>query len=1016
MNIVRILSEKFYKMDMNNDFTRGSEWRKWDLHIHTPKSIVNNYGEDDENTWDKYIDALQRLPKNISVIGITDYYFIDGYEKVMEYKKKGKLDNIDKIFPILEFRIDIFGSGNENKLQKVNLHILFDLNENDLENEIKKVREEFIERIPLTGLENHITKKLSRDNFITEGGGLKKGFSNLVPPTKQVFEILNSPTWKGKVFLFLGYKEWSNLEKNQQLKPFKEDLYSKVNAFFTSNYENIDKSQAWLNEYGSKKLFHSLDIHDFEILDSANKDCKGEYIKNSAYYCKTWIKADPTFEGLKQVFEEPENRVFIGEEPELFTNVNNNRTKYIQELSIDAVEGYSGLQGKWFQNIKIPFNKELVAIIGNKGNGKSAIADILAHCCNFKDQQYFSFLTDKKFKNKNLAENFTATVEFEDKHKETKVLSDKLTDVNLPLVKYLPQGYFETICNDLQKEENLKSEIENVVFQYIDESLRLGTSNFKELIEKKTVAANNEIVILKNKLSVINKEIIGLEDKENPEYKNRIEALISKREQEIKALIKPQEVEKPNLEDDKSKKLFEQIKELKDKNKFFENELQSLLAEKTQIAQDISTIETFFAKLDSLVKTITEFKQDNKQFIESMEENIDEIVSVNIDKSSLNKKLSEKRLRNKTLEELLKNDTKEANSPILKIAANTKRIDELQANLDGPSKAYHAYLQKLEEYNKNKKTIEGNEDSPNTLLWLRHEIDYLDKTLKADLSIKYGARNQILKEIFRNKKQIIEIYQQIKNKLDERISDNKSSLDSYSIKIEASFSVVNSFSDSFLHYVNQIKSGSFKGKQEGETLVQSILKESNIQTEDGIETFCGTFIKHLKNDVTKNENTFRNIEDQVTDRQAFYDFLYSIDYLSCDYYIMQGDKNLSVLSPGEKGALLLVFYLLLDMDNTPLILDQPEDNLDNDSIANILVDFIKKAKMKRQIIMVTHNPNLAVVADAEQIIYTNIDKKNGNKFSIECGSIENPKMNKHIVDVLEGAMPAFKKRDHKYIQ
>ena len=66
--------------------------------------------------------------------------------------------------------------------------------------------------------------------------------------------------------------------------------------------------------------------------------------------------------------------------------------------------------------------------------------------------------------------------------------------------------------------------------------------------------------------------------------------------------------------------------------------------------------------------------------------------------------------------------------------------------------------------------------------------------------------------------------------------------------------------------------------------------------------------------------------------------------------------------------------------------------------------------------MVTHNPNLAVVADAEQIIYTNIDKKNGNKFSIECGSIENPKMNKHIVDVLEGAMPAFKKRDHKYIQ
>lgn len=1004
-------------MDMdNNRFTRGSEWRKWDLHIHTPKSIVNNYGQDDEITWNKYIDALQRLPQNISVIGITDYYFIDGYEKVMEYKKQGKLDNIKKIFPILEFRIDTFGSGNENRLQKVNLHILFDLDENNLENEIKKVREEFIDMIPITGLENHRTKKLSINNFITEGGGLQKGFSNLVPSTKQVFDILNSPTWKGKVLFFLGYKEWSNLEKNQQLKPFKENLYSKVNAFFTSNDENIEKSQAWLNEYGSKKLFHSLDIHDFRTLDSANRDDKGEYIESSAYYCKTWIKADPTFEGLKQVFEEPENRVFIGEEPELFTNVNNNRTKYIHELSIDAVEGYSGLQGKWFQNIKIPFNKELVAIIGNKGNGKSAVADILAHCCNFKNQQYFSFLTDKKFKNKNLADNFIATVEFEDKHKETKRLSDKLTDSNLPLVEYLPQGYFETICNDLQKEESLKSEIENVVFQYLDESLRLGTSNFKELIDKKTAAANSEIVILKNKLSQINKEIIVLEDKENPEYRNKIEALISKKEQEIEALIKPQEVKEPNLEDAASKELFEQIKELNDKNKSFETEFQSLLAEKNQIAKEISTIETFFAKLDSFVKAIEDFKLDNKQFIESMGENIDEIVSVNIHKSSLNKKLSEKKLRNKALEELLKNDTKDANSPILKIETNTKRIEELQANLDGPSKAYHAYLQKFEEYNKNKKTIEGNEDSPNTLLWLRHEIDYLDRTLKADLSTKDEARDQILKEIFQNKKQILDIYQQIKNKLDERISDNKLSLDTYSIKIEASFSVVNSFSDSFLHYVNQIKSGSFRGKQEGETLVQFILKESNVQTEDDIVAFCRTFINHLKNDMTKEEKTFRNIGDQVTDRQSFYDLLYSIDYLSCDYYIMQGDKNLSVLSPGEKGALLLVFYLLLDMDNTPLILDQPEDNLDNDSIANILVDFIKKAKMKRQIIMVTHNPNLAVVADAEQIIYTDIDKKNGNKFSVECGSIENPKMNKHIVDVLEGAMPAFKKRDHKYIQ
>jgi len=65
--------------------------------------------------------------------------------------------------------------------------------------------------------------------------------------------------------------------------------------------------------------------------------------------------------------------------------------------------------------------------------------------------------------------------------------------------------------------------------------------------------------------------------------------------------------------------------------------------------------------------------------------------------------------------------------------------------------------------------------------------------------------------------------------------------------------------------------------------------------------------------------------------------------------------------------------------------------------------------------MVTHNPNLAVGADAEQIIYTRLDKTSGkNKFSVECGSIENVNINKRIVDILEGTKPAFDKRKLRY--
>ena len=72
--------------------------------------------------------------------------------------------------------------------------------------------------------------------------------------------------------------------------------------------------------------------------------------------------------------------------------------------------------------------------------------------------------------------------------------------------------------------------------------------------------------------------------------------------------------------------------------------------------------------------------------------------------------------------------------------------------------------------------------------------------------------------------------------------------------------------------------------------------------------------------------------------------------------------------------MLLIFYLLVDNDDIPLIIDQPEENLDNQTVYKLLVPSIKEAKNRRQIIIVTHNPNLAVVCDAEQIIHASIDK------------------------------------------
>lgn len=98
------------------------------------------------------------------------------------------------------------------------------------------------------------------------------------------------------------------------------------------------------------------------------------------------------------------------------------------------------------------------------------------------------------------------------------------------------------------------------------------------------------------------------------------------------------------------------------------------------------------------------------------------------------------------------------------------------------------------------------------------------------------------------------------------------------------------------------------------------------------------------------------------------------DYLSPRHSLTYDGQQIGQRSPGERGLLLLVSYPLVDKDDIPIVINQPEENLDNQTIYRILVKCVRKAKERRQVIMLTHNPNLAVVCDAEQIIYASCDK------------------------------------------
>ncbi len=99
------------------------------------------------------------------------------------------------------------------------------------------------------------------------------------------------------------------------------------------------------------------------------------------------------------------------------------------------------------------------------------------------------------------------------------------------------------------------------------------------------------------------------------------------------------------------------------------------------------------------------------------------------------------------------------------------------------------------------------------------------------------------------------------------------------------------------------------------------------------------------------------------------DWLYSTNHITVGYGLQYDGVDIEQLSPGTRGIVLLLLYLAIDAeDDRPLIIDQPEENLDPQSIFQELVHRFRDAKKRRQIIIVTHNANLVVNTDADQVI------------------------------------------------
>ncbi|MEO7283129.1 TrlF family AAA-like ATPase [Gelidibacter sp.] len=120
-------------------------------------------------------------------------------------------------------------------------------------------------------------------------------------------------------------------------------------------------------------------------------------------------------------------------------------------------------------------------------------------------------------------------------------------------------------------------------------------------------------------------------------------------------------------------------------------------------------------------------------------------------------------------------------------------------------------------------------------------------------------------------------------------------------------------------------------------------------------------------------------------------------------------RPLSTASAGQKTTAILTF--ILSQGNIPLILDQPEDDLDNRLVYELIVDRLKQAKENRQIIVVTHNANIPVNGDAEYIL--SMDSESRSLEVLYSGTVEEPTIKKEICDVMEGSEKAFNMRSER---
>ena len=974
---------------MTHDYQdSGSVWRRWDLHVHTPESKLENQFKD----WASYLNKIESWGRTVSVIGVTDYASIEGYKRLKsEIKNNKRLPDIDLVIPNIEFRI----SAETKQGKGINVHLLVSPHETDhierIESALQKLCCTFGgEEYGCTRLDLIKLGKNVKPSIVNEELAYQEGINQFKPSIFEISKWLSKSDWLKRNSL-VAVSNSSNdgvsgLNHDSGFAAVRDEIQSLADLVFSANPKDrefylgggaLSAHQIQKKYRHLKPCVHGSDAHSEEKIFAPDLD----------RFC--WIKADPTFEGLRQIIYEPDSRVYIGKQPPAA----HDQSKVIEQISISGVEG-------WFATQSIKLNSGLNAIIGGKGSGKTALADTIAFACGAWEETSRSFLTRAKSELKN---QLSVKIGWAD----GTLVDSKFPaspSIAKPLVKYLSQQFVEKLCTDDLEGTELVHEIEKVVFSHLDEAERLGASSFTELRTLRVNSIRDHRSTLRAKISQANDRFTTIED----EIRQRDDKF--QQRQSLLGEIKTLEDQIPPSADDA------------------ETEIHKLLIEARKQEESIEiTLARFGRQLNEINNVRYSFKQAVRASLEWFKDMESDLKAIGLTPAQI--QLFQPKWSVSDVESaLLERESNITNSKTDLAGKETDvwpdnktltAIKSLISKLDKQSNEDKAIKEKRRAIAisiKEKRAKTGK---------LEAEISRIDNEYVKRLEEVRGERKALFRELFETLKKEQEILRLLYTPLSKKLAesgDHEKKLEFF-VKANVQFQ---EWADKGERLLDRTKIGAFRGKGALQEHLREHFEPSLRSCDaEGVLTSIDALIEAMHDD----QGTFTldsQLRDKTPSRADWYNWLFDTRQIGLSYGIRYDGVALEALSPGTKGIVLMILYLSMDQDEmAPLIIDQPEENLDNESIYSVLTPYFRLAKKRRQIIVITHNPNLVVNADAELIVVAN---HTGNpdtgapRLRYKSGSLENSRLKvpgcigirECVCDILEGGEKAFHEREKRY--